>query len=43
MILGKTFMPLKTLIMKLIKSKVTNCEELQQLVKKISGLKYENF
>lgn len=26
-----------------IKSKVTNCEELQQLVKKISGLKYENF
>lgn len=25
------------------KTKTTNCEELQQLVKKVSGLKYENF
>lgn len=27
----------------IIKTKTTNCDELQQLVKKVSGLKYENF
>ena len=27
----------------IIKTKTTNCEELQQLVKKVAGLKYENF